>query len=468
MVRFLPLRAARRRRWLLPLLGGGYAFAMGAGACAFNEPTPRFGYEYEDVNCTNGVDDDYDGLIDCEDPDCVFTSSQCGEVIPDGTLLQDIENTFERCRDGIDNDANGQFDCGDPKCQGIQELCCTREFTDALCSDGIDNDGNNFADCEDFQCRTGIFVGVCSGTSAGGRPLVPCEQTASGCFVPDDNGVIPEEDSVASCSDRSDNDGNGFADCDDFSCQVATLTASDGTLVPNTVCEISVELCADGLDNDGNGFADCQDRRCDDAPNCEGNYATCFDGEDNDGDGSVDCEDRGCSGEPGGAALISVFGSAEGRAVAQDCSALDPSGPEEGQDLDECRDGIDNDDNGFVDCGDFGCSRSENPDILAFCDDQLENSFDKCLDGIDNDGNGFVDCGDFSCRQSDDPAVVAACQESVAQVLTDDTLGDVPLTPDMKCSDGLDNDLDGFVDCEDWDCSWNPEVTICTSPRVCE
>ncbi|MCK5799300.1 MAG: hypothetical protein KAI47_19050, partial [Deltaproteobacteria bacterium] len=36
------------------------------------------------------------------------------------------------------------------------------------------------------------------------------------------------------------------------------------------------------------------------------------------------------------------------------------------------------------------------------------------------------------------------------------------------CSDGIDNDADGFVDCADWDCSWNPLVTVCTSPRVCE
>ena len=28
----------------------------------------------------------------------------------------------------------------------------------------------------------------------------------------------------------------------------------------------------------------------------------------------------------------------------------------------------------------------------------------------------------------------------------------------------LDNDADGFVDCEDWDCSYNPDVTICESP----
>ena len=25
-----------------------------------------------------------------------------------------------------------------------------------------------------------------------------------------------------------------------------------------------------------------------------------------------------------------------------------------------------------------------------------------------------------------------------------------------RCTDGVDNDLDGFIDCEDWDCNYNP------------
>jgi len=467
----------RAFRWLAPLaLGGAYASGF-LVACEYNDPTPRFGYEFEDDYCSNSIDDDYDGLIDCEDPDCVFTSSQCGENVPLGPDGQVLENTFELCSDGIDNDFNGQFDCGDPKCSGIQELCCTKEFTDERCSDGIDNDGNNFADCGDFQCRNGIFVGVCRGTSGGGAPLRDCEETAAGCGVP--------EASLEACSDRADNDGNGFGDCQDFSCQVSAFTNPDpmGDPIPNTVCELNVELCADGLDNDGNGFADCQDRTCDDAPNCESTYETCFDGIDNDGDGSTDCNDRGCFLDPNPprfgnppSALFAAFGSPLGRALAQDCAAV--RGPEEGQTPDECNDGIDNDGNGFVDCGDFGCSRSDDVEIIALCDAILENTFEKCQDGIDNDGNGFVDCGDFSCRAADDTNIVAACQESVEQLLLDDEPNPNPvdgaplqayrLTPDMKCSDGLDNDNDGFVDCDDWDCSWNPEVTICPFPRVCE
>ena len=26
------------------------------------------------------------------------------------------------------------------------------------------------------------------------------------------------------------------------------------------------------------------------------------------------------------------------------------------------------------------------------------------------------------------------------------------------CADGIDNDVDGYVDCEDFDCNWHPMV----------
>ena len=103
-------------------------------------------------------------------------------------------------------------------------------------------------------------------------------------------------------------------------------------------------------------------------------------------------------------------------------------------------------------------------EVAEYCASILEADFVKCSDGIDNDMNGYTDCQDFSCRTSDDPNVVAACQESIALPMQG-------ITPDDQCSDGIDNDNDGFVDCQDWDCSWNPAVTVCPLQgqlRVCE
>jgi len=48
------------------------------------------------------------------------------------------------------------------------------------------------------------------------------------------------------------------------------------------------------------------------------------------------------------------------------------------------------------------------------------------------------------------------------------TAGASPAVSDARCEDGIDNDLDGFTDCEDWDCSWNPAVSVCDGNRICE
>ncbi|MBU0553914.1 hypothetical protein KKF91_14770 [Myxococcota bacterium] len=52
--------------------------------------------------CNDNLDDDLDGLLDCNDPDCATWCSQ--EHI---------------CDDGIDNEGDGLSDCNDPDCAGV-------------------------------------------------------------------------------------------------------------------------------------------------------------------------------------------------------------------------------------------------------------------------------------------------------------------------------------------------------------
>jgi len=66
-----------------------------------------------------------------------------------------------------------------------------------------------------------------------------------------------------------------------------------------------------------------------------------------------------------------------------------------------------------------------------------------CDNEIDDDGNGFTDCDDWACAGN------VACP---AKAENDDTL----------CADGLDNDEDGLIDCADPSCSGHPHVTVCT------
>ena len=62
----------------------------------------------------------------------------------------------------------------------------------------------------------------------------------------------------------------------------------------------------------------------------------------------------------------------------------------------------------------------------------------QCSDGLDNDGDGFVDMSDPDCSSPQD------------------NTEDVWTPGNTQCSDGLDNDGDGFVDLDDVDCANDP------------
>ena len=70
---------------------------------------------YAQENCNDGIDNDGDGLIDCNDPDCVFPP----------TIEQGCN-----CEDGIDNDSDGKIDSLDPDCASYYGLTFVGDATD--------------------------------------------------------------------------------------------------------------------------------------------------------------------------------------------------------------------------------------------------------------------------------------------------------------------------------------------------
>ncbi len=66
-----------------------------------------------EADCSDGIDDDVDGLPDCLDPDCV-----------------DLPLCEETCDDGLDNDGDGLFDCMDPSCDAAPT--CAAPCADAV------------------------------------------------------------------------------------------------------------------------------------------------------------------------------------------------------------------------------------------------------------------------------------------------------------------------------------------------
>jgi hypothetical protein len=91
------------------------------------------GYTDIELYCTDGIDDDTDGMIDCEDPSC-WDSLTC---------------LFEHdCANGLDDDEDGAQDCADDDCAEHPDC-----YVETDCEDGIDDEGDGFTDCEDSDCE---------------------------------------------------------------------------------------------------------------------------------------------------------------------------------------------------------------------------------------------------------------------------------------------------------------------------
>ena len=77
----------------------------------------------------NCIDEDCDG----RDPGCTTCSDEFGEV----------------CSDGIENDCDGLTDCADPDCMGDAACTCSQEH----CTNGRDDDCDGMPDCNDPDCQ---------------------------------------------------------------------------------------------------------------------------------------------------------------------------------------------------------------------------------------------------------------------------------------------------------------------------
>jgi hypothetical protein len=256
--------------------------------------------------CANGVDDDNNGDIDCDDSACPVSNN---EGTPSST-----------CDDGYDNDCDGDTDCYDEGCIDTQNClnqecitkndCETKEICEGVvfsgnlmgskcisnvlkeeaCIDGKDNDDDGSIDCADQDCVLKLAM----------SSTVICE-----------NGIAKEVD----CDDGYDNDNNGKTDGADTDCQTidcywytCQLPQCDGEFVGiindyggtqlGAICEnlLPKELdCTDGMSNDGaNDGADCADTDCYGKDDCENPETSCEDDFDNDGDGDTDCDDGDC------------------------------------------------------------------------------------------------------------------------------------------------------------------------------
>ena len=188
-----------------------------------------------EFDCTDGVDDDGDGLVDCADPDCAADPACSGD---DDTSAGPAED----CTNGVDDDADGDVDCADPDCSC--DLNCggtgseSEVGSDDLgCADEVDGDCDGLIDCKDQDCE--------------GHTLCPDQ--------PGSEGYPPCCDTM-SCPDND-------VDCLDnpeWACQQPGLpwqgdAAGDGPDHCGDFNPIDCISCYDGVDGDNDGGADCDD-----------------------------------------------------------------------------------------------------------------------------------------------------------------------------------------------------------------
>jgi hypothetical protein len=445
-------------------VGSGFVACGGMTTNNFHSPQPNADnlrrniiyYLLHREDCTDGVDNNGDGAIDCLDPSCcgvspcTYPNAICPEI----------------CNDNIDNDGSNGSDCLDPNCIG--SASCPESKN---CGDGVDNDGDSLIDCLDVDCSCNTVncpASVCQllyalgATSPSGQPmnLFTIERATGATTLIGSTGearlrglaMHPSTGRLYSCSTGDINGVSGGLYEVDRQTGAATYVGGMGLFVSLAFSPADGTLF--GLGFPGGGPQGTAISTIDVAT---GAFVPFVDigGFGNTGmtvtaDGrrillsasssslrSIDIATRTSS-------VVTSFsgGSAQQLAVSpRDGSMVGTETPQNGDDfyvVDQvtgqhtkigntnnrmrgltfdseivCNDGIDNDGDGAIDCLDSSCCGRTPCGFSAIC-------LELCNDGLDNDVDGLKDCRDPNCVGS------ALCPES------------------KNCEDGVDNDGEFF------------------------
>lgn len=239
-------------------------------------------------DCTDGQDNDCDGLVDCDDSDC---EAACFEL---------------DCSDGQDGDGDGDIDCDDSDC--ADDLACI----ETACNDGFDDDGDGDVDCDDSDCAddytcqtscvpTGYDLGIATGIAVVSGTNVGEVDDSDGSCATTTGGedvsflwTAPETGTYTFSTAGSNYDTILYVadscigeelDCNDdadfnagvTSSEVIDIFVAEGDSIVVTIDAYEFfesgtyslditptfeQTCDDGLDDDGDGVTDCADSDC--------------------------------------------------------------------------------------------------------------------------------------------------------------------------------------------------------------
>lgn len=328
-------------------------------------------------------------------------------VLP-GAVMLGLAGALASCKvifsDQVHYSCTSDVDCGGDSFVCTPNGVCCKPSGAEVC-DSLDNDCDGFADntgkreeCngEDDDCNGRIDDGFDFKRNA--NHCGACNRACLSFEYCGDGKCLPRTES--SCFDGFDDDGNGKTDCEDPSCDMRSC----GTACLCINLKKSEDLCSDGVDNEIDGLTDCADPDCLDKA-CRAGCACvadggqvevdCMDGVDNDLDGQADCLDPDCLGRFCTPPQIYFQCTADKLCRCHGGVQIAEVGSV------RCRDGIDNDCDGPLDCAEVTCTgQSCTPDGGPGC--ECFNGGKKeaaCANLVDDDGDGPIDCADSDCVQ---------------------------------------------------------------------
>ena len=335
--------------------------------------------------CSDGKDNDGDGLVDVEDPHCHIGGDLNKEYLPNH--YSESISPFDPnsiCSDGKDNDGDGLVDVEDPHCHIGGDL--NKEYLPNHYSESISPFDPDFG-IEGVDLTAGIIYPISSPVNTEIELSSVIENRGNENSGQDVNVLFTISDTK-----EADSINSLY-----LLTTIPQINSRDTAIakVKNTFTSIGnyyIRACADkkDLSDEGSINEAFEDNNCGGWTTFSvtnvlpdtGGRPECSDEKDNDGDGLVDIKDPHCH--------------KDGDLNAEYLPEYDS----ESKNSTECSDTLDNDDDGLIDEKDPVChvEGDLNKEYTPSYNSESILSY-VCNDTLDNDKDGYIDALDPNCHE---------------------------------------------------------------------